>query len=229
MAVDYRDYAEKLKIKPVWAKVPENDTGYLTPPSLYQNYRPFLEQVELIHATVGSNTLPYFADKVDAQWNVTQEAGSIRDKRFVCAHQLIPADSYTIYDMVPAGYGCGHCNPGSWRGVSALNFHARGYELENLQNGTFGQRFTESQYIKLAFSIAYNTAIAKVRNIYHTSHFGASMEGILSGALDPRNAHTDPERGPFDWTVFHGHLWEIRKPESGVFDLWQLPVWDGRI
>lgn len=228
MSVDYRQYAGNLKIVPVWAKVPQNDTGYLTPPQLYSPYQPFVPTRQLIHATVGTNTLPYFAAKVDAAWNVTRQAGSISDGRQVCAHQLIPKDDYTIYDMVPAGYGCGHCNPGILKGQSALNYHARGYELENLQNGDGGDQFTEGQYIKLALTIAYHATVDKTRNTGIGTHWDASMGAILNGELLPGNAHRDPYAGAFDAGRFWGHLWAIRQPESGVFDLWGIPLWDGR-
>lgn len=228
MAINYRDYAGKLKVKPVWAKVPANDTGYLTPPELYTPYSPFVPTRQLIHATVGTNTLPYFAAQVDANWNELKQAGSIKDGRQVCAHQLLPKDDYTIYDMVPEGYGCGHCNPGVLHGQGSLNYHARGYELENLQNGDGGDQFTEGQYIKLALTIAYHAAVDKTRNIGIGTHWDASMGAILAGALLPGNAHRDPYAGPFDMMRFAGHLWSIRQPESGVFDYWGIPLWDGR-
>lgn len=239
MGTDYRDYASKLKVKPVWKKGPDNDTGYLTPPELYQSYVPFVPNRMINHGTVGENTLPYFADKVDANWSVIQKAGSVRDGRLVCAHQLIPKDDYTIYDMVPLGYGCGHCNPGVLKGQSTLNLHAFGFEWENLQNGDGGDQFTESQYIKGALTIAYHAAIVvpHIKNINIGTHWDASMGSILalaatgnaSGTLDrAKNAHRDPYAGPFDLMRLAGHLWEIRKPESGVFDLWEVALYDGR-
>jgi N-acetyl-anhydromuramyl-L-alanine amidase AmpD len=228
VGIDYRQYASKLVVKPVWDKSPANDTGYLTPPQLYTPYQPFTATRQLIHATVGRNTLPYFAAKVDANWHVLEQAGSINDGRQVCAHQLIPKDDYTIYDMVPEGYGCGHCNPGILKGQSSLNYHARGYEVENLQNGDGGDPFTEGQYIKLALTIAYHAAVDKTRNIHIGSHLDASFGAIVANQLLPGNAHRDPDAGPFDWSVFYGHLFMIRQPEAGVFDYWGMAPYDGR-
>lgn len=225
MTVDYRQYAGKLKIIPVHAKSTANTSGYLTNPGLYTGYTPFTETVQIIHATVGSNTLPYFADKVDAAWNITHQAGSITDGRLVCAHQLIPKDDYTIYDMVPAGYGCGHCNPGLIHGVGSLNYHARGYEVENLQNGLHGDPFAESQYIKLALTLAYHTAVAHVPNTMIGGHKDATLGALMMGYAA---SHTDPDSGPFDWCRLYGHLWEIRKPENWPGVQWGLPLWSGQ-
>jgi hypothetical protein len=239
VSVNYPDYAAKMQVKPVWQRSAANDTGYLTPPILYTPYSKWSEEVELVHGTVGSNTLPYFAAKVDANWHELEPAGSVRDGRLVCAHQLIPRDDFTIYDMVPAGFGCGHCNPGSWRGQRLLNLHARGYELENLQNGDGGQLFTEAQYIKLALSIAYHAAVAKISNLHICSHWDASFGSVrdLAGAGQvqatyerAREAHTDPNAGPFDWATFYGHLFDIRKPENWPGKVWGgIPLWDGRV
>lgn len=227
MTINYQDYAGKLKITPVWDRSAANNSGYRTPPELYTPYTPFIETDQIIHATVGSNTLPYFAAKVDAGWNVITQAGSISDGRQVCAHQLIPKDDYTIYDMVPAGYGCGHCNPGILKGHGSLNYHARGYELENLQNGDTGDPFTEAQYIKLALSIAYHTAVSHVRNLHIGTHWDASMGAILAGQLIAGNAHRDPYAGPFDQGRFYGHLFLIRQPENWPA-AWGIPLWDGQ-
>lgn len=227
-SIDYRQYAANLKIKPVHQKSSANDTGYLTPTQLYTPYVPFSHNRIVIHATVGSNTLPYFADKVDTAWNVTEKAGSVRDGRLVLAHQLLPKDDYTIFDMVPAGYGCGHCNPGILRGQNALNYNAYGIEVENLQNGDSGDPFTESQYIKLALTVAYKAAVSHIPNIHIGSHLDASFWAIYAGLEVPGDAHRDPDVGPFDWGRFWGHLWMIRQPGSGVFQLWGIPEYDGQ-
>lgn len=224
MPIDYKEYAHNLKVKPVHQKSPQNDTGYLTPSALYTPYVPFHKDRIVIHGTVGANTLPYFASKVDKNWNVLQTAGSISDGRRVLAHQLIPKDDFTIYDLVPQGYGCGHCNPGILKGMSTLNYHAMGIELENLQNGESGDPFTEAQYIKLALTIAYHAAVAHVSNQHIGSHAQATLGAIMAGQSA---SHVDPDAGPFDWGKFWGHLWEIRKPTSGVFDLWGIPLYDG--
>lgn len=209
--MDYLQYAKNLQIIPVHQR--GNSSGFLTPKELYQGYKPFSEQVEVIHATVGVNTLPYFADRVNAQGQVIQKAGSVHDGRLVCAHQLIPKDAHTIYDMVPAGYGCGHAGTGRWKGHTVLNRQSRGYELENRQDGV--DPFTEAQYIKLALSIAYNTAVARVPNTMIVSHF----------QCDP-SRRSDPDSGPFSWYAFYSHLYQIRQ-DRRIFQQWGVPIWTG--
>lgn len=206
-AVDYVDYAQRLVVVPVWQR--GNPSGYLTPAVLYKDYQPFIPTGGVIHATVGSNTLPYFASKVGGL-----EAGSVRDGRYVCAHQLIPKDDYTIYDMVPAGYGCAHAYPASW-GALVNNFNTRmfGFELENLQNGR--DPFTEAQYIKLALSWAYKSALHQLSDLMLCSHHSAAP-----------GHRTDPDSGAFYYSLFYGHLWEIRNTPA-LYALWNLPQWKG--
>lgn len=231
--VDYLDYAHHVVVKPVHEKVAANDTGYHTPEELYDIYAPFAPRRIIIHGTVGSNTLPYFANKVDSHWNILEEAGSVLDGRQVLAHQLISKDDYTIFDMVPEGYGCGHCNPGVLKGQGTLNFNAYGIELENLQNGDSGDPFTESQYIKAALTVAFKAASHGIKGMYIGTHWDASMGAILAEASTnnaagtlalAKNAHRDPYSGPFDSVRFYGHLFAVCQVPA-VFAYWNVPIW----
>lgn len=223
---DYLEYAHNLKIIPVHQQSAANTSGYHTPAALYTPYTPFQFNRIIIHATVGVDTLPYFADEVDAHWNVIRAAGSVLDGRQVLAHQLVPKDDFTIYDMVPQGYGCGHCNPGVLKGQGALNFHAQGIEVENLQNGDGGDQFTEAQYIKLALTVAYKTAVAHIPNRFVGTHFDATCGAYVDGSMAGHSPHVDPYSGPFDMGRFWGHLWGIRQTPA-VFAYWGVPVYDG--
>lgn len=211
--VDYKDYAAKLHIVNIFQA---NPTGVVTNPVLYRPYSGFNPRGGIIHATVGRNSLAYLAN----------------NDRLVCAHQLLPKDDYTIYNMVPDGYGCAHAGIAEWGGERNFNMTHFGFELENLQD--FHDPFTEAQYIKLALSWAYKSAAYKLLDIHLLPHaliaqYGTADELRAGHKAGDRGRRQDPYAGPFNNTRLFGHLYEIRQPENWPGEIWSpsnpIPLW----
>lgn len=218
MSTDYETYAKQLKIINVFE--PRNSSGVVTDKRLYDKTVPDSHAPGIPsgpnwpadhkgrggvkHATVGTNSLRYLA------------GGSIADGRWVCAHYLIPKDNFTVYKLVPDGYGCNHAYPAAWKGyVNNLNSNFYGVEVENLQDGA--DPFTDSQYIKFAFVWAYLAARDHIPNLMLVDH----------GIAAPGH-RTDPyEGGMWDDAAFYGHMWAIRQTPA-VWEFWHLPMYDGR-
>ena len=207
MTVNYQDYAAKLRITDVWKA--GNDTGRVTPRVLYD---PALGKVYqwrgakglLMHGTAGTNTLPYFT------------GGSVADGRFVCAHYLLPKDDYTVYKMVPDGFSCNHAGDSEWHGISQpLNSYLYGIECENLQN--WQEAITPAQHLKAALIWCYLSARDHLIDLNCLSHSQVAL---------PLGRREDPEAGLFDWALFWGHVWDIRKAANWP-TVWALPRWGG--
>jgi hypothetical protein len=205
MTIDYLDYAMRLTVVNVFR--PGNPTGFVTDPRLYDT-KVFGSRAPgwpsdgkgrggIKHATVGNNSLEYLA------------RGSIRDNRWVSAHYLLPKDEYTIYKMIPDGYGCNHAYPASWRSyVNNLNSNFYGFEVENLQNGK--DPFTDGQYIKFALTWYYLATRDGIADVMLVDH----------GKAAPAGHRTDPwTGGVWDEARFYGHLAYARLDER------LLPFW----
>lgn len=211
MPFDYYAYSRSLNVIDV--SRPGNGTGVVTDRRLYTPNPPQVPRWAgavgmLLHGTVGSNSLAYLA------------GGSIADGRWVCAHYLIPKDLFTVYKLVPDGYGCNHAGPGRWRGVTNLNECFVGVEIENLQNGQ--DEFPRSQYIKAAMVWANLSARDSLLDLNLTGHAQVATyaDGHLGRRSDPLPA------GPFDWCVFYQHLQGIRR-DRRISDWWGVPWWNG--
>lgn len=216
MATDYLDYASRLKIVDVW-KI-GNGTGVVTDKRLYdpdvQGSRapgsPGSQTARwpsdkkgrglVKHATVGTNSLAYLAGR------------SALDGRWVSIHYLLPKDDFTVYKIVPDGYGANHCWPGTWRGyVNNINSNFYGVEVENLQNNS--DQFTAGQYIKFAFIWCYLSARDGISDYMIADH----------RIVAPPGHRTDPTTGGL-WNegLFWKHIWGIRA-DARVWAMWGLP------
>jgi hypothetical protein len=191
MSIDFSEYAGRLNVINVFEQ--GNGTGRVTPRILYD---PALGKVYpwrggkglIMHGTAGTNTLPYFT------------GGSVADGRYVCAHYLIPRDDYTIYKMVPDGFGCNHVGESSWYDPAIkqpLGSYFYGIECESRQN--WQEVITPAQHIKSGLVWAYLCARDRMDDRYVLSH---------SQIADPKGRRSDPEAGlyrpPLFWQTVIG-------------------------
>lgn len=216
MAVDYLDYASRLKIVDVFK--PGNPSGVVTDKRLYDpdvqgsrapgspnsNTARWPTDTKgrgmIMHATVGTNSLRYLA------------GGSILDGRWVSAHYLLSKDDYTVHKLIPDGFGANHCYPGTWRGyVNNINSNFYGVEVENRQNNS--DPFTSGQYIKFALIWAYLSARDGISDLMIAYH----------GIVAPPGHRTDPYTGGvWDAGAFWRAVWGVRL-DARVWQFWGLP------
>lgn len=227
--IDAYEAATTLRVVDVFR--PGNETGYVTPPDLYEPRRtPDGRGWEIPprgnilfwmdHATVGTNTLPYFAGIPGVQL-----AGSVRDGRDVCCPYLIPKDrtlyadgrvadtSRVVFKMTPANRACNHTGPCvPFTGVTPDNANTDGVEYENLQNGA--DPFTEWQIVKGALIYVYSAVVNRIPDYRRVSH------GVVA---EPWGRRTDPfTRGMFPFSRSWAYVEAIRR-DPRIWQFWKLP------
>lgn len=217
--MDLFEQTRALRVVDVWQ--PGNETGWVTPRVLYDptvraddgdvKAPGKLESVSgwVDHGTVGSNTLRF--------WGT---GGSVANRTWSLAHYLVPHDTteyadrrahdtrYTVFKMVPDGYGCNHTGPtfAYFGGHNTI-----GVEYESLQNGTHD--ISEQQYIKGALLYAYAAASQHIRDYFRVPH------GLIA---KPWTRRTDPWAGLFDIA----HSWELVQQirhDPRIWQLWGMP------
>lgn len=209
---EYYANALALRVVDVWQ--PGNETGWVTPPELYDptlGHAP-RKQTTIAwfdHGTVGSNTLRFWGTR-----------GSINNGTFTLAKYLVPHDTTVyadnrahdtrnvVFKMHPDNMACNHT--GDCIGPFS-NINSVGVEYESLQNGTHD--ISDMAYVKGALLFTHDAAQDKIRDYFRVAH------GIVA---EPWGRRSDPWAGLFDIARSWAIVQDIRR-DARIWALWNLP------
>jgi N-acetyl-anhydromuramyl-L-alanine amidase AmpD len=212
MSIDYEAFARRLKVIDVWR--PGNQSGAVTDRRLYDRSVSDSEAPTwagsrglIMHGTQGTNSLGWLT------------GGSI-GSTWASAHYLLPRDTYTVYKLIPDGFGANHAGTSDWHDP-ALTEHPNscmyGIECEDLQDWGRTAGITPTQHVKAALIWCYLSARDHLNDRYVLSHSQIAI---------PWGRRSDPEAGLWSWRDFWGHVAAIRATDA-VWLYWNLPRWDG--